>query len=98
MTMHVIEVQSSSSHALGFIQMSAESARAFLTDLRSGRSPTVATGDEGGTVEIRYEDSGSGPTFLVHRPGGRDTPRCWAMDRTFDIKLVAEELLADLGL
>jgi hypothetical protein len=38
MTVHII----ADSHPLGFLQMSAE--KAFLTDLRNGYSPIVATG------------------------------------------------------
>ena len=42
MTVHIVAdaVASSSSSTLGFLRMSAENARAFLTDLRNGRSPS----------------------------------------------------------
>ena len=66
MTIHVVadRVGSSSSRTLGFLRMSAANARAFLTDLRNGRSPIVATGDEDGTVQIRIRDHGSRACLL----------------------------------
>ena len=96
MTVHVVAVEQSS-HTLGFLQMSAANARRFLTDLRNGRSPIVATGDEDGTVQIKFEATESGPIFSVHQPGERCALRRWIIDPTFDIKFVADELLADLG-
>ena len=51
--------------------MSAATAREFLTDLRNGRSPIVAAGDEDGTVQIKFEITESGPIFSVHQPGER---------------------------
>jgi hypothetical protein len=44
--------------------MSAAKAREILTDLRNGRSPIVATGEEDGTVQIEYEYDGGGISFL----------------------------------
>ena len=59
--------------ALGFLRMSGPNARAFLTELRNGRSPIVVTGDEDGTVEIEWEITESAPVLLVHKPGERHT-------------------------
>jgi hypothetical protein len=53
MTIHVTATESPPARTLGFLQMSAMKARVFLTDLRCARSPTVATGDEDGALEIR---------------------------------------------
>jgi hypothetical protein len=99
MTVHIVAeaVGSSSSHTLGFIQMSAANARAFLTDLRNARSPIVATGDEDGTVQIEYEITDAGPVLLVRKPGQRHALHRLIIDRRFDLKTTAEELLADLG-
>src|SRR6478736_7312377 len=49
MTVHIVAdaAAPSSSRTLGFLRMSAANARAFLTDLRNGRSPIVATGRRG---------------------------------------------------
>ena len=99
MTVHIVAdaVGSSSPHTLGFLRMSAENARTFLTDLRNGRSPIVATGDEGGTVQIEYEITDAGPVLLVRKPGQRHALHRCVIDRSFDLKTTANELLADLG-
>jgi hypothetical protein len=77
--------------------MSASDARAFLSALRDGRSPIVATGDEGGTVQIEYEITEAGPVFFVRKPGERHALHRWIIDGRFDLKTPAIELLADLG-
>ena len=99
MIVHIVAdaVGPSSSHTLGFLRMSAANARVFLTDLRNGRSPIVATGDEDGTVQIEYEITEAGPVMLVRKPGQRHTLQRWVIDRRFDLKTMANELLADLG-
>jgi hypothetical protein len=99
MTVHVVAdaVGPSSSHTLGFLRMSAANARAFLSDLRNGRSPIVATGDEDGTVQIEYEMTETGPVLLIRKLGQRHTLHRCFIDRSFDLKTTANELLADLG-
>lgn len=87
----------SSSRGPGFLRMSAANARKFLTDLRDGRSPIVAAGDEDGTVQIEFETSESGSAFSVHKQGERCASRRCVIDRTLDMKLMANELLGDLG-
>jgi hypothetical protein len=98
MTIHVAATGSPSSLTLGVLQMSAVKARLFLTDLRCGRCPIVATGDEDGTVEIRYENAGSGPAFSVYEPGERCASNRYVFNLTFDMKVVVDDLLGDLGL
>ena len=93
MTVHIVDA----SHKLGFLRMSAANARAFLTDLRNGRSPIVATGDEDGTVQIEYEIADAKPVLLVRKPGQRHALHRRVIDRSFDLKTTADELLADLG-
>jgi hypothetical protein len=99
MTVHIVAdaVGPSSSHTLGFLRMSAANARAFLTDLRNGRFPIVATGDEDGTVQIEYEITEAGPSLLIRKPGQRHDLRRWVIDRSFDLITTANEFLADLG-
>jgi hypothetical protein len=90
-------VGSSPSHTLGFLRMSAENARTFLTDLRNGRSPIVATGDEDGTVQTEYDITDAGPVLLVRKQDqGHVLHRC-VIDRRIDLRTAANELLADLG-
>lgn len=92
MTVHII----AESQPLGFLQMSAGNARAFLTNLRNGYSPIVATGDEGGTVQVEIEIAEAGLVLLIRKPGHRDAPQRWFMGR-LDFGTMADELLADLG-
>lgn len=92
MTVHI----TAESQPLGFLQMSAGNARAFLTNLRNGYSPIVATGDEGGTVQVEIEIAEAGLVLLIRKPGHRDAPQRWFMGR-LDFGTMADELLADLG-
>jgi hypothetical protein len=99
MTVHVVAnaVGPSSSHTLGFLRMSAANARAFLTDLRNGCSPIIGTGDEDGTMEIEYQIMETERVFVVRQPGERPALHHCVIDRSFDMRTVADELLADLG-
>jgi hypothetical protein len=99
MTLHVVAdpVGPTSADTLGFLRMSAANARAFLTDLRNGRSPIAAAGDEDGTVQIEYETTEAGPIFSVRKPGQPHVLHRLVIDRSYDIKTTADELLADLG-
>src|SRR5215471_8134034 len=71
MTIHIADNSADrcSSQSLGFLRMSDAKAREFLTGMRDGRSPMVATGDEEGTVQIDYETTQSGSTFSVFKLG-----------------------------
>jgi hypothetical protein len=80
-----------------FLRMSAANARGFLINLRDGRSPIVATGDEDGTVQIEFESTEVGLVVSVHELGQPHAVRSWVIGRSFDIKAAANELLADLG-
>jgi hypothetical protein len=97
MTIHVMAVEAGSPCKLGFLRMSAENARTFLTDLRNGRSSIVALGDEDGTVQIMVDVTDDGVAFAVHQTGEPNVLCRGAIDRTFDIKWMADELLGDLG-
>ncbi len=78
--------------------MSDANARAFLTGLRDGCSPILATGDEIGTVQIEFEITEAGLMLSVRKSGEQDTLHRWAIDRGFDLRATADELLlADLG-
>jgi hypothetical protein len=57
----------------------------------------VATGDEDGTVQIEYEIADAKPVLLVRKPGQRHALHRRVIDRSFDLKTTADELLADLG-
>jgi hypothetical protein len=99
MTIHIAAnpARSSAANPLGFLRMSAGHARTFLTGLRSGCSPVVATGDEDGTVEVECEFTGAAPVVLIRELAqGYKAYRC-VIDDEFDLKSMANELLADLG-
>jgi hypothetical protein len=94
----VVEAAGSSpSNTLGFLRMSAANARNFLTNLRDGRSPVIARGDEDGDVQIEYESTEAGPVLTVHKPGERDALHRCIIGREPDLTTIAAELLADLG-
>lgn len=97
MTVHVMAGEPGSTSSLGFLKMSAAKVGEFLADLRDGRSPIVARGDEDGTVQITFEVTDAGAMFSVR---GTTEPgilcRC-VIDPSIDVRSVADELLGDLG-
>ena len=99
LTMRIVAdaVGSSASDMLGFLQMSAANARAFLSDLRSGGFPLAATGDEGGTVQIEFELTEAGSALLIYDTDQRHILHRLVIDREFDLQSKADQLLADLG-
>jgi hypothetical protein len=92
-----IHVNADSTAPSSFLRMSAANARGFLINLRDGRSPIVATGDEDGTVQIEFEFTEAGSVVSVHELGQSHAVSRWVVGRSFDIKAAANELLADLG-
>jgi hypothetical protein len=99
MTIHIAAqpAGASSPSPLGFLRMSAAHARAFLARLRNGCSPIVATGDEDGTVQLEYEITETQPVMLVRQLAQRHTTHRCIIDDEFDLRTMADELLADLG-
>jgi hypothetical protein len=77
--------------------MSASNARAFLADLSNERSPIVATGDEVGDVQNEYENTETGPVLIVRKPGECDASYRCIVDRASNLKIMADDLLGDLG-
>jgi hypothetical protein len=85
------------SRTIGFLRMSANTARTFLAEVQKERTPILVTGDEDGTVQIEYEITVAGHVFLVRTSGQRlELSRC-IIDKGFDLKAIAYGLLADLG-
>ena len=72
-------------------------ARSFLTDLRNGRSPILAMGDEDGDVQIEYGGTDSGTYPEGAQAGG--TRRVTLPDNRKGTRPngVREQTLADLG-
>ncbi|MBS0643292.1 MAG: hypothetical protein JSS43_25795 [Proteobacteria bacterium] len=98
MTVEVVAVGSSSQRMIGFLRMSASKTRTFLEDLSNERSPLVASGDEDGDVQIEFAVTEAGPALAVRKRGQRDALGRWAIKPEFNLKAVAADLLADLGL
>jgi hypothetical protein len=90
--------ESSAAQSLGFLRMSAANARTFLTDLRNGRFPIIAMGDEDGTVQIEFEIAETGLVLSVHNPSEPHASRRLVIEQSFDIKSIANDLLTDLAL
>ena len=97
MTVRVLAVEPNSSHLAGSLQMSAANARVFLANLRNGGSSIVAVGDEDGTVQVTFQFTDAGTLVAIQKASEPGALRHCVIDRTFDIKSMAEELLADLG-
>jgi hypothetical protein len=99
MTIHIVQdaVDASAAQTLGFLRMSAATARSFLTDLRNGRSPILAMGDEDGDVQIEYGSTDSEPVLKVRKPGAQEVLHCRTIEKGLDLSATANELLADLG-
>jgi hypothetical protein len=99
MTVHIVAdaMGLSSANTLGYLRMSAANARTFLTDMGNGRSPIVAAGDEDGTVRIEFEVTETGMIMSVCSLDERPASHRCIIDRGFDLKALANELLADLG-
>jgi hypothetical protein len=77
--------------------MSASNARAFLAEISIEHSPIVATGDEDGDVQNEYENTETGPVLMVRKPGESDALYRCIVDRAFNLKIMADDLLGDLG-
>ena len=92
MTIHIV----ADARQVGFLRMSAPNARAFLTDLRNGCYPIVATGDEDGTAQIDFEIAQAELVLSVRKPGQGHTLHRWVIDHKH-LETTADELLADLG-
>jgi hypothetical protein len=99
LTVHIVAgaTGSSSPQTVGFLRMSASTARTFLTNICDNRSPIVAMGDEAGDVQIEYKNKEAGPVLMLHKPGEQNTLHRLTLDSGFDLQAAAIELLADLG-
>jgi hypothetical protein len=86
-----------SPHMLASFEMSPVKAEQFLTGLRNEQSPITIRGGPGGSMEIGCEFTESGLVVTVQEPSRGTALRRFSIDRTFDVRAMANHLLADLG-
>jgi hypothetical protein len=84
-------------HMLGSLEISPVEAERFLTELRNQYSPIVVRGDTGDSMQIECEFTDAGLVFTVQESGRGTATRRFPVDRTFDVRAMANHLLADLG-
>lgn len=78
------------------MNLATDDAKAFLLALRAGHvPPLIANGVGAFQVEVSFADDG--PAFIVSKPGQPGGSRRFNMGRGYDVKAMAERLLADLG-
>jgi hypothetical protein len=64
--------------------------------LRDGASPVVVAGTEP-AFQVEFAIAEDGPTFTVSKPGHQHIARRFNAGWSYDVKAMAEHLLADLG-
>jgi hypothetical protein len=84
-------------HMLASFAMSPVKAERFLTELRNDYSPIVVRSDTGESMEIACEFTDSGLVFIVQESSRGTALRRFPVDRTFDVRAMADHLLANLG-
>jgi hypothetical protein len=85
-----------SSRMMPRLDLATDKAKAFLLALRDGESPIVVTDSESG-IRVEFAIAEDGPTFTVSKPDQERTVRRFNAGPSYDVKTMAEHLLADLG-
>ncbi len=86
-----------STDTIAAFEMSPAEAQQFLIELREARSPIFIRDGARGSMEIECEFTGTGLIF-THRDANRGIVlRRFSIDRTFDVRAMTNDLLADLG-
>jgi hypothetical protein len=78
------------------LDLETDKAKAFLLALRDGDSPIVIVDSRSG-FHIEFVIAEDGPTFIVSKPGQKQTSRRFNVGRSHDVNAMAAHLLADLG-
>lgn len=78
------------------LDLATDAAKAFLLALRDGNSPIVIA-DSRTAFQLEFAIAADGPTFTVSKPGQEQTARRFNAGRSYDVKVMAAHLLADLG-
>jgi hypothetical protein len=85
-----------STRMLPLLDLATDEARAFLLALRDGAAPIVIA-DSRTAFQVEFVIAEDGPTFTVSKPGQERTSRRFNAGRSYDVKVMAAHLLADLG-
>jgi hypothetical protein len=78
------------------LDLATDEAKAFLLALRDGNSPIVVADSRSG-FQVEFVIADDGPTFTVSKPGQQPISRRFNCGRSYDVKAMAADLLADLG-
>jgi hypothetical protein len=78
------------------LELTTDTAKAFLLTLRDGGSPAGMADSRTG-FQLEFAITEDGPGFTVGKPGQALTMRRFNVGRSFDLKTMAAHLLADLG-
>ena len=78
------------------LDLATDEAKAFLLALRDGNS-LIVIADSRTAFQLEFVITEDGPTFTVSRPGQAHTARRFDAGRSYDVKAMAANLLADLG-
>jgi hypothetical protein len=78
------------------LDLATDKAKAFLLALRDGNSPIVVADNRTG-FQVEFAIAEDGPVFTVNKPGHDHASRRFKVGWTYDVKMMAAHLLADLG-
>lgn len=78
------------------LELTTDQAKAFLLALRDGGSPVLVADSRTG-FEVEFAVKEDGPTFTVGRPIQETTLQRFNPGWGYDVKTMAEDLLAELG-
>jgi len=82
--------------AMVHLALTTDQAKAFLLALRDGGAPIVVA-DARTAFQVEFVIAEDGPTFTVSKAGHERTVRRFNAGWGYDVKSMAEHLLADLG-
>lgn len=78
------------------LDLPTDEARAFLLALRDNTAPVVIL-DSRSRLQLEFAVMEDGPGFTVSGPGPERSLRRFNLGRNYDVKGMAEDLLAELG-
>jgi hypothetical protein len=78
------------------LDLATDKAKSFLLALRDGDSPLVIADSRSG-FQVEFAMTEDGPVFTVSKPGQERGSRRFNAGRSYDVKAMAANLLADLG-
>jgi len=85
-----------SAQIMPHLDLATDEARAFLLALHEADSPIVIA-DSRTALQVEFTIAEDGPTFTVSKPGQAHTARRFNAGWSYDVRVMAAHLLADLG-